>query len=243
MGRLLAIGDIHGNFKSLKSAWDASNIQDDDIVVFLGDYTDRGDENIKVMKFMIDIAERPNTYLLMGNHEQMMLDNISAVLGDESINALTPEMLDRLSIGVNVEWNFNGGDATIKEAKENMDLFTDYISMIVDKSKLFHNHKYDSVQYLFVHAGIDPEVGLDKQTESSVLWIREQFLYNYHGDLPIVVGHTPVQFCTGDNKPVISHNIYMCDTGSYMPGGCVTIVDVGNRTYKSGVENPFIVHD
>ena len=46
--------------------------------------------------------------------------------------------------------------------------------------------------YLFVHAGIRPEVPLEAQDPFDLIWIREPFL-SFDGELPLVVvhGHTP----------------------------------------------------
>jgi serine/threonine protein phosphatase 1 len=50
---------------------------------------------------------------------------------------------------------------------------------------------------LFVHAGIRPEIPLSAQTETDLLWIRQEF-HNYQNDHEylIVHGHTPVQNIT-----------------------------------------------
>ena len=42
MGRLLAIGDIHGYTVALKSLLDSVAPTESDTVVFLGDYVDKG---------------------------------------------------------------------------------------------------------------------------------------------------------------------------------------------------------
>ena len=50
---------------------------------------------------------------------------------------------------------------------------------------------------LFVHAGIRPEIPLSTQTETDLLWIRQEF-HDYPNDHEylIVHGHTPVQNIT-----------------------------------------------
>ena len=50
---------------------------------------------------------------------------------------------------------------------------------------------------LFVHAGIRPEIPLSAQTETDLLWIRQDFHdYQNEHEYLIVHGHTPVQNIT-----------------------------------------------
>lgn len=68
------IGDIHGCYTALKDWFDSPDgaggaLRDDHYYIFLGDYIDRGIENVEVIKFLLDIYDRPNVCLLEGNHE------------------------------------------------------------------------------------------------------------------------------------------------------------------------------
>ena len=67
--------------------------------------------------------------------------------------------------------------------------------------------------YFFCHAGIRPDVPLERQSESDLLWIREPFL-SWNGDCGkiIVHGHTV------DEKPVIRSNRIGIDTGAFATG-------------------------
>lgn len=42
MPRVLAIGDIHGCYRSLRTLCELVAVREDDVVVTLGDYVDRG---------------------------------------------------------------------------------------------------------------------------------------------------------------------------------------------------------
>ena len=80
MPRTLAIGDIHGCYKTFKKLLlDEINIQPSDEIFCLGDYIDRGDYSKQVIDLIL--ALRSCNYkirTLRGNHEQMLLDsNIS----------------------------------------------------------------------------------------------------------------------------------------------------------------------
>lgn len=66
------IGDIHGCFTVLKET--ISEIKDNELYVFCGDYIDRGVENAEVLKFLINICEKPNVCLLEGNHDRAIYE-------------------------------------------------------------------------------------------------------------------------------------------------------------------------
>lgn len=64
------IGDIHGCNTVLQEYFESNGgIKDDEYYIFLGDYIDRGVENLEVMRFLLSIYEKPNVLLLEGNHE------------------------------------------------------------------------------------------------------------------------------------------------------------------------------
>lgn len=65
------IGDIHGCYTALKN-YLVDGIKDDEFYVFIGDYLDRGIENVETLKFIASISEKPNVVLLEGNHERWL---------------------------------------------------------------------------------------------------------------------------------------------------------------------------
>ena len=66
------IGDIHGCYTALKDYMSANVNMDNDIVVFVGDYFDRGAEEVEVFNYLSTIMEKDNVYMLIGNHELHM---------------------------------------------------------------------------------------------------------------------------------------------------------------------------
>lgn len=61
------IGDIHGAYTALKEYLE-DGIKEDEYYIFLGDYIDRGIENVEVLNFLCEIITLKNTVLLEGNH-------------------------------------------------------------------------------------------------------------------------------------------------------------------------------
>lgn len=63
------IGDIHG-CNTVLQTYLKDGLKDDEYYIFLGDYTDRGLENVEVLEFLLTIYNNKNVILLEGNHEQ-----------------------------------------------------------------------------------------------------------------------------------------------------------------------------
>jgi len=70
LNRVLAIGDIHGDYQALKSILNFTNYSENDLLVQIGDILDRGDDTIALMEFFIS-KKSSNITQLMGNHEYM----------------------------------------------------------------------------------------------------------------------------------------------------------------------------
>ena len=226
--RVLVIGDIHGHYTKFKSLYSKLNVTDDDLVIFLGDYIDRGPENLLMIRWIMRESQNDNIIALRGNHEQMMIDCIRN--GD-------------------INWIFNGGNETAKEIKSKIKEHPNLMKEIVEFAEslpLYYRKTINGQDYFFCHAGVDPKVPLEEQTSMSLLWIREGFFKHYDGDAIIVVGHTPLLLLNPEGsletwckdyqkvasiekvKPQWRRNkkILLMDTGSYFPNGCISCMDM-----------------
>jgi serine/threonine protein phosphatase 1 len=75
-------------------------------------------------------------------------------------------------------------------------------------------------RFLFVHAGVRPDVPLDEQVPDDLIWIRQPFLRRHHG-LPytVVHGHT---FKSDYRVTRLPHRIGI-DTGAFVSGQLTTL--------------------
>ena len=219
--RVLAIGDIHGNFSRLMSLYRKVQFDpEQDFLVLLGDYVDRGPKPGNSLRWAMEMSKQPNVVALRGNHEQMMLCYYELGCPPSDI------------------WLFNGGDKTKRDmdAWEQEDKTARRQALdFIWQRPLFHKMNVNGNDYVFCHAGIDPALPWEKQTDEQLLWIREKFYKNYRGDAYFVVGHTPVQLLEGSYErrtPIVFPNkITIIDTGSFLPGGRITCLDVVSDTY------------
>ena len=55
--RVLVIGDVHGNYDKLMNLWEQIHYTDDDFLIFLGDYIDRGDKPLECLDFVMNLVK------------------------------------------------------------------------------------------------------------------------------------------------------------------------------------------
>lgn len=70
--KIHVIGDVHGCYTCLSEY--LGEMKGDELYIFVGDYLDRGIENVEVFKFLCDVVNnnRKNVILLEGNHERLL---------------------------------------------------------------------------------------------------------------------------------------------------------------------------
>src|SRR5262245_60479391 len=73
-GRTIAIGDIHGCSEALTALLRVLSPIQEDTIITLGDYIDRGDDSRAVLESLMALADRCRLIPLLGNHEEALLD-------------------------------------------------------------------------------------------------------------------------------------------------------------------------
>lgn len=221
--RVLAIGDVHGMYEKLIKLMDKIRFNpDEDLLIFLGDYIDRGPDPGRCLQYIFALQQQyPDVVVcLMGNHEVMMSSYFMQKRGS----------YNNLIVDYAGSWLDNGGLETLKQLDEmDADTKEELLQWVMNLPV-----KYQYQDYFFCHAGVDPDVPLAVQNEFDMLWRRQQWWEQYKGEETLVVGHTPVQKVmklTGKErrtpKPLfLANHVLMCDTGAYMSGGKLSCVDV-----------------
>lgn len=221
--RVLAIGDVHGMYEKLIKLMDKIRFNpDEDLLIFLGDYIDRGPDPGRCLQYIFALQQQyPDVVVcLMGNHEVMMSSYFVQKRGS----------YNNLIVDYAGSWLDNGGLETLKQLDEmDADTKEELLQWVMNLPV-----KYQYQDYFFCHAGVDPDVPLAVQNEFDMLWRRQQWWEQYKGEETLVVGHTPVQKVmklTGKErrtpKPLfLANHVIMCDTGAYMSGGKLSCVDV-----------------
>lgn len=212
--RIYAVGDIHGRIDLLARL--RSMIVEDasrhptgrKLVVYLGDYVDRGPDSRGVIDLL---AREPlpgfESVFLKGNHEDSML----RFLGDP---------------GVAAAWMAYGGEATLysygvrpPDSRRVEDVLgaqkafaqalpPEHLAFLEDL-KLVHVEG----DYAFVHAGFRAGVPIALQDPEDMMWIRNEFLFSDADFGKVAVhGHTIT------DRPEIRPNRIGIDTGAFATG-------------------------
>lgn len=174
--RILVFGDIHGCYEKLKTLVENIKIQESDILIFLGDYIDRGLESRKVLDYLISLKDsKLQCIFLRGNHEQMFLDFLKEP-------SQTHDFLH------------NGGWKTLENFKKEdggWDIPDKYIEFLNSTQYL---HIIDD--YFFCHAGVPNKQlkNIKEEDLEKLLWSRDEFLNNeMDWESKIIHGHTPTK--------------------------------------------------
>jgi serine/threonine protein phosphatase 1 len=244
-GRVIyAIGDLHGRMDLLELLLD--QISQDALVapgaskpvlIFLGDYVDRGPASKAVVDRVIALTREAafEVCALKGNHEQAVLEFLrdppsgAAWCANGGAQTLTSYGVDPPIVAADhAAWNTARND------------FIDVLP--ADHAAFFADLRLTAIygDYVFVHAGLRPGVPLEAQSETDLLWIRQDFL-NAPGlfEKVVVHGHTPVdQASMGVDRINI-------DTGAYATGVLTAIRLEGDtrRLIQVGASSPFDVAD
>ena len=206
MGKIFAIGDIHGCISKLDTMMAQLNIDaENDTLVFIGDYIDRGSDPKGVVDSILDIRKRiKNVVCLLGNHEQMFL-NYYLEHKDEDLFMHNGGMSTMISYGFTPS-----GREKFTIPNDHMEFF---VTLLLS---------YETDDYIFVHAGLRPGIPIQRQNFEDLLWIRYEFINSPYDFKKIVIfGHTPLSFTT----PLIDKNKMGLDTGAVY-GGKLTCIEL-----------------
>ncbi|WP_303721213.1 metallophosphoesterase family protein [Malonomonas rubra] len=233
MSRLIAVGDIHGQYQMLVELMAKVQPDETDQLVFLGDYIDRGSASSAVLDWLISFRRRyPQSVFLRGNHEQMLLDAVAAVKHKSEVgNNFFLDFMNLQTGGLpSAVYSFVacGGLETLKsyvntEADVNI---CDMLQQIPSEHLEFIQQLpffYQLKQFFFVHAGVDPkDLTGEKNDNQAFLWERRPLWKKAKNwDKVVVHGHTPVR------EPYVDGLEINIDTGAGY-GSCLTACNVLN---------------
>lgn len=207
----------------------------EDILLFIGDYVDRGESSCDVIDYLISIREtHPNSIFLRGNHEQLMLDARDGASPEPGFSPGSFLLSDEMLL-----WLSNGGDETLRSYCDEIDedQFLTWWELIPEEHWQFLRStrmEHITDRYHFVHAGLLPPgmmwEGQDRNFDPR-LWIREPFLsstHDFNGKV-VVFGHTPQP----GGAPWFKRNKIGIDTGAVFGGPLTAIgIDTDSRRVK-----------
>jgi len=208
-----AVGDIHGRLDLLNPLLD--HLMEDlrasaagrKVIVFLGDYIDRGPDSKGVLDRLVEVAADTavEARFIRGNHEERMM----AFLEDSTVGPSWCEYG-----GVEALESYGLHPPAMKHVAQAWGHVAADLDHRLPKS---HRHLLENLEpavsiggYFFTHAGARPGVPLDAQSERDLMWIRGSFLDDAGAFEKVVVhGHTPARDVHRDHRRI------GVDTGVY----------------------------
>ena len=170
----LAIGDIHGFSVALETLLRMLQ-PDEDRLIFLGDYVDRGPDSRGVLERLSELSANPNHVFLRGNHDEWMMkarSNLSwfrswigdGVGGKKTLRSygaskISPSAMELVPLE---HWEFLG------------------------KTRLF----FEDERHIFVHASLGSQAPEDTDSQM-LLWRSVHDIPPQQDGKRVIVGHTP----------------------------------------------------
>ena len=207
------IGDIHGCYDELVMLLKKLGyiVNDNGIMThpegrkaaFLGDLCDRGPENTKVLRLVMDMVRSGNAIAVPGNHDVKLLKYLQ---------------------GKNVQLT-HGLEITVSQIEKESDEFRSEVKEFING--LVSHYVLDSGKLVIAHAGLKEEyIGrgsarvrefclygdVTGETDTYGLPVRLDWAADYRGRATVVYGHTPQQEVQAVN------GTYCIDTGCVFGG-------------------------
>lgn len=209
-----AVGDIHGRLDLLLRIEDlirrdiAIQGQSGTVLVYLGDYIDRGKDSRGVIEHLLNRPPLAETEIfLRGNHEQVMLDSLETAATIESW-AQFGGLETLVSYGLRPKLPLTAESCEVLREKLADALPPSHLAFLRATRP-----SYETRSHFFAHAGVNPQVPLAQQRPADLMWIRDEFLASSRRfGKRVVHGHTPVP------APEVLPNRINVDTGAYMTG-------------------------
>jgi len=209
------MSDIHGCYNEFKQMLKYIDFNHNDLLILLGDYIDRGTQNIEMINWIKD--HNKNQIILRGNHEEEFINNIGLM---DQIN-IKNELKTDYSSYIDTQLLYESCVYEIKKQGKSLIKYFDYyktikqliydnkicFDLLLQYANMFSNLKYvyEKDRYIFVHAGY-----IDKLINNKYNSLNDFYLYArddayLEGGKPnkiIISGHTPTifqnEFCYND---------------------------------------------
>lgn len=225
---IYVLSDIHGNQAAFDQILGMIDLQPEDHLYIIGDVVDRGPHGIELLQ---RIRKMPNTTLMLGNHEYMMINRLRH-----------PEDWDLMRL-----WYKNGGKETEEPFKQLDQEAQESLLQYLESLPVQFDVTVQDTVYTLVHACPAELFGqyvgwYENETEFAV-WKRIDGFTSLPEGKTVVFGHTPtIHFQETDGRMYIYHgDRRICiDCGCAYPdmGGllaCLRLDDI-KEFYADGKE-------
>ena len=200
--RVICISDIHGSTDLLIALIAKCKITEDDYLILLGDYIEKGNDSFKTLEYVKDLYKnRKNTYLIKGNVDYVPYVILNECNDDQAANYLANRSKSIIHKWAQLSMLPEINRENITDIRKF--LYSRYINDIDFISNL--PFIITTSDFIFVHVGVNKDTfnGTDRQTFFSTGLLAD-------GNSPdgrwVVFGHFPTfnsKLSGSSNNPII----------------------------------------
>jgi len=223
--RLYIIGDIHGRSDLLDQMINEIHRDNEEhgwresLTITLGDYVDRGPDSRGVLERLARNPFPAGYVALKGNHE---------VLFESFLNEASNAAMWRRLGGLETLHSYGVRTTNLKLGRGVEEAAHALNAALPETHRAFLSSLRNSLcidGYFLCHAGVRPNIPLDRQSVDDLFWIRDEFL-NSKQDFGkmIIHGHSPHEW------PEVKPNRVNIDTGAFATGRLTCLAIDGDRS-------------
>ncbi len=189
--RIYAISDLHGFLDLFNQFYDDLNLKKDEALVIVGDIIEKGEQSLGLVRRLMELCEvQDNLYILRGNNDTLLKEFVNDEYSDEEVLGYLTRYKDMQSILIDIAKENHIDYTSLEGIKSLKKIITSNYQKEMNFLDSFP-HILDCERAIFVHAGIKPNIELEKQEEGFVLEAKAFASMGYHFEKPVVVGHWP----------------------------------------------------
>ncbi len=223
--RILVTSDIHGHLSYLKKVLEKASFCDDDILFIVGDMIEKGPENLKTLRYVMELCKQVNVIPLIGNVDAYRLKLIHE-LSEENVcgfynyvsnlrqwtgTSFYEELADECG------YTINSPDDILLSKQAVITRFKDEFNFIANLPTVV-----ETQNYVFVHGGLREKKASDNVDKSVFELTKFDAFAEITSDVfdkYVITGHWPVVLYGSDipqMNPIIDRNKRIIS----IDGGC-----------------------
>lgn len=246
--RIIVISDIHGRIDILKKLLKKVNYQNEDYLILLGDFAQKGTYPLKTLRYIMELCNKPNVYALLGNCDHGNIKQFK----EEYLDTEFTEMIDNShSLLYDMYQNY------LKETNDNkvyeLKVLQQKLKTYYQKEILFLSdlpYMIESKDLLFVHAGIEKRKDYQNSFYRNVIMKKYFYDEGHLANKMVICGHLPVTIYNknefDDNIIIDEQKQIICIDGGLVvkDGGQLNALIINkesnkyiyNKAYEDGLE-------
>lgn len=210
--RVIAVSDIHGSLEAFRHLLRNIGFCHDDMLLLLGDYIERGEQSLELLRYIMELYQQGNTFALMGNCDNLIEDLFECRYRKDMLHYLSRRPKTILHEMLAEQGHPFGKNTTLDQIQE---IVNNHYAQ--ERNWLLGlPHIFETENHIFVHAGLD-DVPLSDQDDDRCMKRQDFIKSDSCFERTVIVGHMPC-LRLSDNKstmPIfnLKRNIVFIDGG------------------------------